>query len=224
MGSRSRSSLLQLSGYKRPPRHSQNRRLFACADNPIVLEEGEPNASENEADYGSLRAESAEPDRGLFSNPEAARDSRTSVSPSNPEGCHDIERNDFTETAQRLRLAEQDASTSDSMRPYSPSSRPSSDPSHGCIDAKDHSTDRARSEAVISHSARPRNQSPRRSRSSPLNQLSEEDHLHTDQNAADEHEPVHPALDTDTFDKEDRRQQQQQQQQEEEERRRRTRR
>jgi hypothetical protein len=66
--------------------------------------------------------------------------------------------------------------------------------------------DRARSEAVIPHSARPRNQSPRRSRSSPLNQLSQEDHLHNDRSVTDEHEPVRSPLDTDTFDEEDRRQ------------------
>jgi len=126
---------------------------------------------------------SAESDGGLFSSPETTFDSKTSVSPS-PERCHDIKRYDFAETAQHLRLAEQDASMSDSMRSYSPSSCPSSEPLHDRIDAKDHSTDRARSEAVLSYSARPRNQSPLRSRSPPLNQLSQED-LHTDRSAAD---------------------------------------
>jgi hypothetical protein len=48
--------------------------------------------------------------------------------------------NDFTETAQHLRLAKQDASTSDSMQPYIPSSRSSSELSHDRIDAEDHST------------------------------------------------------------------------------------
>jgi hypothetical protein len=65
--------------------------------------------------------------------------------------------------------------------------------------------DHARSEAVISHSVHRRNQSPRRFRLSPLNQLSQEDHLHSDRLATDEFEPVHPLFDTDTFDK-DRRQ------------------
>jgi hypothetical protein len=126
------------------------------------------------------------------------------VSPS-PGGCHDIERNDFTETAQHLRLGEQDASTSDSMRAYSPSSRPSSESLHDRIDTEDHSTDRAIPEAVIFHSAPSCNQSPHCSRSSLLNQFSQEDNLHTDRSATDEHEPVRPSLDTHAFHEEDRR-------------------
>jgi hypothetical protein len=73
------------------------------------------------------------------------------------------------------------------------------------IDAEDHSM-----EAVLSYSTRPRNQSPLRSRSPPLNQLSQEDLLHTDRSAADEHEPVCPPLDTNTFG-EDRRQEEEKQ-------------
>jgi hypothetical protein len=59
-------------------------------------------------------------------------DSRTSVSPG-PGGCHDIERSSLTETAQHLRLAKQDGSTSDSIRPYSASSCPSSELLHNAL-------------------------------------------------------------------------------------------
>jgi hypothetical protein len=41
------------------------------------------------------------PDAGLFSGPETTIDLRILVSPSSPEGRHDVERNDFTKTAQR---------------------------------------------------------------------------------------------------------------------------
>jgi hypothetical protein len=41
-----------------------------------------------------------------------------------------------------------------------------------------------------------------------LNQLSQEDHLHTGRSTADEHGLIRPALDTDTFDEEKRQQQQ----------------
>ncbi|PVH70467.1 hypothetical protein DL98DRAFT_133862 [Cadophora sp. DSE1049] len=105
--------------------------------------------------------------------------------------------------APRLRLAEQEASTSDSMRPYNPSSRLSSEPLHDRISTEGLDTRRARSEATTSHSARPRSQPPRRSRASTENQLSQEHHLHTRRSVADEHEHwlVRPTLDTDTFDK-----------------------
>jgi hypothetical protein len=63
-------------------------------DNPIVLEEDESDTSEIEVDHASHRAESAEPDAGLFSGTKTAFDSRTSVPPS-------LERYDSTETAHR---------------------------------------------------------------------------------------------------------------------------
>ena len=133
--------------------------IFFChgVDNPIVLlEDDESNASNSEAVDGSLHAESAEPDVGFSSSLETAVDSRPLAPPSNPEGCHEIERNDFTETAQRLRFAEQEASTSDPMRPYGPSSRPSSELLHDRIGTEDLYTHRARSEATMSNSARSR--------------------------------------------------------------------
>jgi hypothetical protein len=167
--------------------------------------------------YVSLRAESAGPDAGSSSSPETAVDSRALAPPSNLEGCHEIERNDFTETAQRLRFAEQEASTSDLMRPYGPSSRPSSEPLHDRIGTEDLYTRRARSEATMSNSARPRSQPLHCSRASFLKQLSQEDHLHTRRSAADEHRLVRPALDTDTFGKGKRQQRQQQKEDDEDE-------
>jgi len=62
----------------------------------------------------------------------------------------------------------------------------------------------------MSNSARPYSQPLHSSRASFLNQLNQEDHLHTGRSAADEHELVRPILDTDTFDEEKRQQRQQQ--------------
>ena len=162
----------------------------------------------------SLYAESAEPDADSSSSLETAVDSRPPAPPSNPEGCHEIECNDFTETAQRLRFAEQEASTSDPMRPYGPSSRPSSEPLHDRIGTEDLYTRRARSEAMMSNSARPRSQPLHYSRASLLNQLCQEGHLHIGRSITDEYGLVRPILYTDTFDEEKRQQRQQQQQQE----------
>jgi hypothetical protein len=61
--------------------------------------------------------------------------------------------------------------------------------------------DHARSEAVISHFVYPRNQSLRRSRLLLLNQLNQEDHLHSNRLAINELEPVRLLFDTDIFDK-----------------------
>ena len=94
------------------------------------------------------------------------------------------------------------ASTSDSMRPYGPSSRPSSELLHGRISSEDYYIGRARSEATTSHLPRPRSQAP--------------DHLHTGRSAANDHELVRSALNTDTFDEEDRQQRQEEQEEEEE--------
>jgi hypothetical protein len=83
--------------------------------------------------------------------------------------------------------------TSDSMRPYASSSRPSSEPMHDRISLEDHCTSRARSEATTPHPARPRSQ--------PLG------HLSTDRSAVDEHELVHHTLNSDVFHEEDRQRQ-----------------
>lgn len=74
-------------------------------DSTIFLGDDDPSDYETDVDCGSQRAESAESDGALFSSPETTFDSRTSVSPG-PKGCHDVERNGLTETAQHLRLAE----------------------------------------------------------------------------------------------------------------------
>jgi hypothetical protein len=67
---------------------------------------------------------------------------------------------------------------------------------------------RARSEAATSCASRPHSQPLCRLRTSPLDQPSTEDHLHTGRSAADEQELVRPALNTDTFDEEKSREQQ----------------
>ncbi|KAI9771107.1 MAG: hypothetical protein M1840_002458 [Geoglossum simile] len=77
--------------------------LDGSRDNPIVLlEDNESNASDFEEVDSSLRAESARPDVGS----ETAVDLRLPASFSNPEGCHEIERNDFADTAQRFQFQE----------------------------------------------------------------------------------------------------------------------
>jgi len=163
-------------------------------DNSIVLKDDDPKDCETDVDCGSQRAESAESDGALFSSLETTFDWRTSVSPS-PGECHDIE------TAQHLRLTEQDAATSDPIQYHSPSSRPSSEPLHDHINAEDNCTDHARSETITSHPAHPCNRSSRRSRLSPLNQLSQENHRLSNRSATDEHKPVRPPLNTDKEDK-----------------------
>jgi hypothetical protein len=177
-------------------------------DDPIILGEDEPNTSEADIDCDSLRVESAEPNAGVFDRPKPASDSRILAPPSSPRGCYDSEPHDFNETAQLLRPAKQGALTSDSMRRYGPSSRGSSEPLHCRIDREGFYTSCTRSEAATSCASRPHSQPPRCSQASPLDQLSPEDHLHTDRSAADEHELVCLALDTDTFDEEKRREQQ----------------
>ena len=75
---------------------------------------------------------------------------------------------------------------------------------HDQISAEGFDTRRARSAAITSNSARPRSQSPRCSRASTEHQLSQENHLHTSQSVAEEHEHglFRPTLDINTFDKE----------------------
>ena len=170
--------------------------------NLIVLGEEELDDFEAEADYGNHRGESAEPDAGLVGSTKAAFNSRTLVPPSSPQGCHDTEPHDFNKTAQRLLLAEQEASASDSIRRYNPSSRGSSEPLHNGIGTDGLYRGRARSEAATSHFAPSHSQPPRCSRASLLNQLSQEDHLYTSKSTPYEHELVSHGLDTDTFDDE----------------------
>ncbi|KAI9770863.1 MAG: hypothetical protein M1839_003026 [Geoglossum umbratile] len=178
-------------------------------NNPIVLlGDDESNASDSEVFDSNLRAESAGPDAGSSSSPETAVNSRPLAPPSSLDGWYDID--DYPKTVQRLRLAE-GALTSNSMCPYNPSSRLSSELLHDRIDTGGLNTHRARSETATSHSARPRGLPPRRSRESTGNRLGQEDRLHAGQSTADEREYedqlVRPALNTDTFDKGERQQQ-----------------
>ena len=155
--------------------------------------------SEAEVDYCNHRGESAELDAGLFSSTETALDL---VRSSHLEGCYDIKHHSSTKTALRLQLAEEGAVASeevavasDVMRPYSPSSRLSSEPLH----------DQSRTDELYEG----------RARSEP----SQEDHLPTSRSTSNEDELLSPMLviSTDTFTKENKQQQQQQQQEEEEE-------
>jgi hypothetical protein len=115
---------------------------------------------------------------------------------------HDID--DLPEPAPRLRLAEQGALTSDSIRPHAPPSRLSSEPLRNSIGAIDLYPSRARSEATTS--ARPRSPPPCSFRASPENQLSQEGHLHTGRGVADEHQLVGPARNADPVDERERQQ------------------
>jgi len=81
----------------------------------VLLGSDDLSASEAEVDNGGPRAERVAADEGLLDSPKTATDSATPAPPSNPDGWHDID--DFPETALRLRLAEQEPSTSDPMRP-----------------------------------------------------------------------------------------------------------
>ncbi|KAE8440724.1 hypothetical protein EG329_006775 [Mollisiaceae sp. DMI_Dod_QoI] len=168
------------------------------AGDPIVLlGDDDSSASEAEVDDGGLRAESAAADEGLLDSLETATDSTTPAPPSDPDVWHDI--NDFLETAQRLRRSEPKPSTSDSMRAHTSSSTcASSEPLHDHISATGQCTVCAKPEATMCPPARPRNQPP--------------DHLPTDQSAADEHELVRPALNSDIFDEERQRQEEEKEQ------------
>jgi hypothetical protein len=169
----------------------------------VLQGDGDSSASEAEVNDNALRAESAAaPGAGLFDNPETAIDSMTPAPPCSSDGWHDID--DFLETAPRLPLAEQGASTSNSI--HAAPSPLSSEPLHDSIGAVDLHPHRARSEATTY--ARPRSPPPRCARASPpKNQLSQEDHLHTGRSVADEHRLVGPVRNADPVDERERRQQ-----------------
>jgi hypothetical protein len=161
----------------------------------VLLGGDDSSASEAEVDNGGPRAKRVAADEGLLDSPEAATDSTTPDPPSNPDGWHDID--DFPETAQRLRLAEQELSTPGSMRPRTSSSRASSESLHDHIGITD-CTGGARSEVTICSSAR-RHQPSLRARESPEKQPVHEDHFHTGRSSAGEHklEVLSSTLDTD---------------------------
>jgi hypothetical protein len=162
------------------------------------------SASEAEANGVGLRAESATaPGAGLFDSPETAIDSTTPAPPRSSDGWHDID--DFLEPAPRSRLAEQGASTPDSLPPHTPSSRLSSEPLHDSISTDSKATTPSSSPLT------------RYCRASPETELSQEDRLHTGQDVADEHELVDYALDTLLIDEGARKQQEVEQEQEKDE-------
>jgi hypothetical protein len=107
----------------------------------------------------------------------------TTLAPRSSDGWHDID--DFPETAPRLQLAEQGASTSNSIHPHTPSSRLSSEPLHDSIISTDFQAATPSSSPLLHHC-----------RALPETQLSQEGHLHTGRGVADEHELVDHALDT----------------------------
>ncbi|TVY20230.1 hypothetical protein LARI1_G001640 [Lachnellula arida] len=154
-------------------------------DNPIdLLGNDNSSASEAEVDDNSIRAEYAKPDMSFFDGPETAVKSITPAPSFSPDRGHDID--DFPETAPRLQLAEQGASTPDSIPLYNPSSHLSSESLHDRIDIEGFYTRWARSD-----STHPQSPSPRQSRTSPENQLSEEDYLSIGRSVVDEHEHEH---------------------------------
>ncbi|KAH6694352.1 hypothetical protein BKA61DRAFT_711903 [Leptodontidium sp. MPI-SDFR-AT-0119] len=164
-------------------RSAQSDNSGGSPDDPIVLlGDGNLSASEAEANDVSLRAESATVlGAGLFDNPETAIDSTTPAPPRSSDGWHDID--DFPEPAPRLRLAEQGASTPDSLTPHTPS-RLSSEPLHDSISTDSEATTPS-SNPLLHHC-----------RASPETQLSQEGHLHTGRGVADEHGLVDHTLDT----------------------------
>lgn len=150
------------------------------------------SASKAEANDISLRAESAIAlGIGLFDSPETAFDSTTPAPPCSSDGWHDI--NDYPETTPRMWLAEQGASTADSVYPHTPSSRLSSEPLHDSISTE--GSRHAISEATTSCSARPQSSPQRHCRASLENQLSQEGRLHTVRGVAHKHELVDQAFD-----------------------------
>ncbi|KAL5312933.1 hypothetical protein ACEPPN_019359 [Leptodophora sp. 'Broadleaf-Isolate-01'] len=184
-------------------RSAQSDDSGGSPDDPIfLLGDDDSSASAAEADDVSLRAESTEPEAGLFDSPENAVDS-TTLAPRSSDGWHDID--DFPETAPRLQLAEQGALTSNSIYPHTPSSRLSSEPLHDSMSMD--------SKATTPFSSPP----PRHCRASPETQLSQECRLHTGRGVADEHELVDHTLDTLLIDEGARKQQEVEQEQEKDE-------
>jgi hypothetical protein len=145
-----------------------------------LLGDEDSSASNNDS-----RTTSIEPEAGLFDSAENAVDF-TAPSPPSPDGWYDI--NDFPEPAPYLPLAEQGASTSNSIRPPTPS-RPPSEPLYDSISIEWSRS--ASSEATTSFSSPP----PRHSKASPETQLNQEGRLHTGRGMADEYGLVNHTLD-----------------------------
>lgn len=116
-----------------------------------------------------------------------AINSTTPAPPCSYDGWHDI--NNSPETVPCSQLAEQGASTLNSIHPHTPSCL-SSEPLHDGISTK--GSRRARSEATTPSSSSP----PRHCRASPETQLNQEGRLYTDRGVTDEQGLVDSALDT----------------------------
>lgn len=125
------------------------------------------NASEAEVDGISLCAKSVALDADLFESPD----------PPSSDEWQDI--HNFLETL-CIQPVEQGISIFNSTRPYASSSRASNEPLNDHISTAKHYSVHARSEAIVSHPARPRSQSP--------------DHLPTERSAADEYKLVRPVF------------------------------
>jgi hypothetical protein len=162
---------------------------YGIDDSTVPLGDGDLSASKAEANDVNLRAKSVTaPGARLFNSLETAIDSTTPAPPCSSDRWHDID--DYPETAPRMRLAEQEVSTLDSIHPHTPSSCLSSEPLHDSI--SEEGSRHARSEATTSSSSPP----PRHCRASLETQLSQEGRLHTGRGVVDEHELVDHALDT----------------------------
>jgi hypothetical protein len=81
----------------------RSRNSRRCVENPIILLWDKPSVSEAQVG-GSPPTESAEPDVNLWSSSQTPPDSRTPATPTDFEGRHDIEGDDFAETARPCSL------------------------------------------------------------------------------------------------------------------------
>lgn len=110
-----------------PPLWKWTANFSDSVEDPVVLlGDDDLSAFKAKVNDVSLCAESATaPGAGLFDSLETAFDSTTLALLCSFDGWHDID--DFPETALRLPLAEQRASTSNSIHPHTPSSRLSSE-------------------------------------------------------------------------------------------------
>ncbi|KUJ16852.1 uncharacterized protein LY89DRAFT_669299 [Mollisia scopiformis] len=153
----------------------------------VLLGDDDSSASGAEVDDSGLLAESAAADEGRLDSLETAIDSTTPAPPAPPcssDGWHDID--DFPELAPRLRLAEQGASTPESLP-----SLPSQTSSHLSSELLHDTT------STESNATTPSLRMPSLHRKASLKtQRSQEGRLHTGRGVADEHELIDHALDT----------------------------
>lgn len=180
--------------------------FWRSIDDPIVLlRDDDSSASEANVNDVSLCAESTESDAGLFDSSENAVDSTTSAPSFSFDEWHNID--DSLKTALHLRLAEQEALTSNSI--HAPPLRLLSESLHDSISAVNLHPRHVRFEVMTFCFAHPWSLSSRCTKASSENQLSQEGHLHTGWGVADEHRLVDPAHNANSVDERKRQQQQQ---------------